>query len=99
MSFGVKQLPLALKLGMCLPKECTPEIMENAMAILTNTTNKILGPLLKDPPVSIPLPTDIVPEFIFRAVSSDYWLDEKRDQQQTKAFVVMGIVCGLVFLV
>jgi len=94
MTVGVQQLPLSLKLGMCLPRECTTEVMDVAMQELTTTSNLILGPIIKDIPVK--LPTSIVPVFEFHAINSEKWVDEQRTQNSTYAYIAMGVLAILI---
>jgi hypothetical protein len=97
LSIGLKQLPLELRFGMCLPYECTPEIMSAAMQKMTDTMNNLLGPMLENPPV--PLPTDVVPVFHFKLNSPEQWKEDKTDERAVSSKIFAAFVAVLAFLV
>ena len=94
---GLKQLPLELRFGMCLPNEWTPDIMNNAMSKITKTVNDMLGPLLEHPPV--PLPTDVVPVMKLYMVSPDQWSEDSKESRAAYSVVFGIFAAGLVGLV
>ena len=97
LAIGLKQLPLELRFGMCLPFECTPDIMESAMSKITLTVNEVLGKLLEHPPV--PLPTDVVPVMKMYMVSPEEWSEESKDSRAAISKVFGIFAAGLIGLV
>lgn len=96
-SLSVAQLPIALRFGACLPRECSPEVMDKVFLKLSDTVNEVLRPILEDPPVK--LPTDVIPVFKFEAVSSDQWHRDQRTRKSTPAYAFVGISVFFVLLV
>mmetsp|Transcript_40924 Transcript_40924/g.46998 ORF Transcript_40924/g.46998 Transcript_40924/m.46998 type:complete len:700 (-) Transcript_40924:62-2161(-) len=77
---GLKQLPLELRFGMCMPYECTPDLMNNAMSKMTDMVNELVNKTLASQP-DLPLPTKVVPVLKFQMVSPDTWNEETKDDR------------------
>ena len=97
LSVGVKQLPLALRFGLWLPIECTPEIIDGVFQKLTNVTNEIVEQLMKNAAGNIHLPTDVIPVLKIEAISTEKWDGEQKESKLTGSYIMI-IITGMLWI-
>ena len=91
LSVGVKQLPLALRFGLCLPYECTSDIMNEALAKIVNTTNEVVESLMTSAAGKIQLPTDVIPIIKLEAISSEKWDNDQKESKLTGSYLMITV--------